>query len=146
MLLNASVLSKFGLALRVPVIKPCAVLECSWKGTADAHTYFRCTMSQAGAACQHGSQRRRNARLGKTKSTGARFTYVTCMFAQLDPAITILVVQSNCCDVFVRAAQLIICTCNSKWETLSNPAQHLHMQAAITVSVRQQSSLQHATA
>jgi hypothetical protein len=72
------------------------VLRCSWKDNADARTHYRYTMSQAGAACQHGFQRRRNARLGKTKSTGARFTSVTCMFAQLDPAITILVVQIQC--------------------------------------------------
>ncbi len=145
---------KFGLAPGAPFIKACAVLQCSWKGVADKHTYYRCTMSPAGAACQHGFQRRRNARLGKTKSTGACFTYVTCMHfthvtcisAQLDPTITILVVQTKSSDVSVSAAQLHHMHMHQRMGTLPVPAHYLHLQAAITVSLREQSSLQHASA
>ncbi len=124
---------EFGLAPSAPAIKPCAVLHSSCKDIADEHTYYRFTMSQAGAACQHGFQRRRNAPLGKTKSTGACFTYVTCMHftyvtcisAQLDPTITILVVQTKSSDVSVSAAQLHHMHMHQRMGPLPFPAQHL---------------------
>jgi len=74
------------------------------------------------------------------------FTYITCISAQLDPTITILVVQTKSSDVSVSPAQLHRLHMHQQMGTSSNPAQHLHMQAAITVSLRKQSSLQHAIA